>query len=172
MKYISAITFRDEPLLLETINVLKQEFGDTDFETPVFAFDHSTYYEKEMGLQLSKKILSFQPLDQIDLLVTRKLFTSKLEKEFAVDGKRRVNIDPAYLELAKLVVATTKNYDHRIHLGDGIYGDVQLRYRGRKFVANDWTYPDYRSAIFMQFLEKVRDIYFNQLRLLDDGHYL
>jgi len=167
VKYISAITFSDEVMLAEAINGLQQELGDCDCETSVFAFEHSRYYEKEMGPQLSKKFISFQTLDKVDLLVNRKLFAIKLEKKFAVDGKRRVNIDPAYLELAKLVVATTKNYDHRIYLGDGIYGDLQLRYRGGKFVANDWTYPDYRSAIFTHFIEEVRNIYFNQLQQLE-----
>lgn len=172
MKYISAITFHDELLLLQAISFLNQEFGDTDCETPVFNFDFSTYYEKEMGSQLSKKFISFRPLCKIDLLSNRKLFAIKLEKEFAVDGKRQVNVDPAYLELGKLVVATTKNYDHRIYLGNGIYGDVQLRYRGGKFVVNDWTYPDYRSPIFFEFIKEVRNNYFNQLRKLDGTNHL
>jgi hypothetical protein len=117
-----------------------------------------------MGANLSKQFMSFQPIHSIAAIVERKLFAIRLETQFAIDGKRRVNIDPAYLELGKLVVSTTKNYDHRIHLGNGIYGDVQLRFREGKFVANDWTYPDYRSQIFIDFINDVRRIYFNQLK--------
>ena len=119
-----------------------------------------------MGPQLTKKFFSFQTLVGMEFLVERKLFTISLEKKYALNGNRRVNIDPGYLELAKVVVATTKNFDHRVYLGRGIYGDVQLRYRGGKFVSNDWTYPDYRSPIFVQFIEAVREIYSNQLKQL------
>lgn len=119
-----------------------------------------------MGSNLSKKFVSFQPLGKIESLPERKLLTIQMEKRFSVSGKRRVNIDPAYLELAKLVVATTKNYDHRIYLGGGIYGDVQLRYRNGKFIANEWTYPDYRSPLFIDFITHVRSIYSKQLSLM------
>lgn len=160
------MTFCEEQILEESEALLKKQFGACDLATAIFAFDHSNYYENEMGADLSKKFLSFQPLAPIELLIQRKLFAIELEKKFSVNGKRRVNIDPAYLELAKLVVATTKNFDHRIYLGSGIYGDVQLRYRGGKFVANDWTYPDYRSPIVLNFITEARRIYFNQLKTL------
>ncbi|MCH7754248.1 DUF4416 family protein [candidate division KSB1 bacterium] len=64
---------------------------------------------------------------------------------------------------AKLVVASAKNFAHRIYLGRGIYGDLQLRYCQGAFVENECPYPDYKSEPILQFLEKTRKTYFNQL---------
>jgi hypothetical protein len=79
-------------------------------------------------------------------------------------NRRIVNIDPAYLELGKLIVASTKNFDHRVYLDKGIYADVQLRYHGGGFIANDWTYPDYRDQKIIDFFTQIRTSYLNELR--------
>ena len=63
---------------------------------------------------------------------------------------------------AKVVLATTKNFDHRIYLGKGIYGDVHLRYRGNKFHFNEWTYPDYREMIVIDFFARLRKKYMKE----------
>jgi hypothetical protein len=166
VKFITAITFTIQEILTDAVNVLEKQFGDLESQSVVYDFNHSDYYESEMGPNLQKQFFSFNELIAMDQLVSRKRFTIELEKQFSINGKRRVNIDPAYLELSKLVVATTKNYDHRIYLGQGIYGDVQLRFRNGKFVTNDWTYPDYNSLPVISFLTNVRNLYFCQLRVI------
>ncbi|MFQ5751617.1 MAG: DUF4416 family protein [bacterium] len=166
VKYITAITFNNTEVLKLTIAALENQYSRVDVKSPPFKFDHTQYYKKEMGSQLMKQFFSFVNLDKKENLVHWKLFALELENQYAIAGKRQVNIDPAYLELAKLVVSSSKNFDHRIYLGQGIYGDVQLRYRNRQFVTNDWTYPDYCSAIVINFVKKVRNIYFQQLKQL------
>lgn len=138
--------------------------GDIDHQSQEFPFIHSAYYEQEMGPNLMKQFVSFHALFDIEEFVSFKLWCVHLESEFSEAGKRRVNIDPAYLELAKLVVGTRKNFDHRIYLGSGVYGDVQLRFRKNRFVANDWTYPDYQSKSMLDFLTRVRSDFYDQLK--------
>jgi hypothetical protein len=71
---------------------------------------------------------------------------------------RPLNLDPGYLTSAKLVLATTKDRDHRIYLGQGIYAEVTLHYqRGRGWQPRDWTYADYRSAEYHAFFGRCRD---------------
>ncbi|NIA31425.1 MAG: DUF4416 family protein, partial [Actinobacteria bacterium] len=95
-------------------------------------------------------------------IVSIKLKSNKIESFFSKDAKRSVNIDPGYIETPKLVLATTKNYGHRIYLGQGIYGDVQLYWRNGVFRTNPWTYPDYREMDTLNFLTKVRKKYLSQ----------
>lgn len=164
VKFLTAVTYSHNEILQLSINDLKKDFGEIDLESTPFAFNHTNYYEKEMGARLSKQFFSFKELSHEEQLIPWKLLALEIEKKYSIEGKRQVNIDPAYLELAKLVVASTKNFNHRIFLGKRIYGDVQLMYRKNEFVFNEWTYPDYKSQPVIHFLEKVRIIYFDQLK--------
>ena len=66
-----------------------------------------------------------------------------MESMLAIEGKRIINIDPGYLATEKVVVASTKNFTHRIYIGKGIYGDLQLMRQKGVYAAMPWTYPDY-----------------------------
>ena len=117
-----------------------------------------------MGPDLCKTFICFEKLFAIDCFVDYKLLSLQLESRFMRAEKRTVNIDPGYLELAKLVLASTKNFDHRVYLAKGIYADVQLRYHGGGFVANVWTYPDYKEEYVVNFFTKIRTTYLDELR--------
>jgi hypothetical protein len=93
-----------------------------------------------------------------------KLMTNGLEDEFATDGKRLVNIDPGYLLAERFVLATGKNYTHRMYLRAGIYGDLTLVYQKGGFQGLDWTYPDYAGEEIIRFLQCVRDRYLYQMK--------
>jgi hypothetical protein len=164
VKYFCALTFADGDHYRESVAHLVQRYGSIEFQTAPAAFSHTAYYAAEMGDDLRKAFVCFEKLYPIDCFVDYKLLSLRLETRYAVHGKRTVNIDPGYLELAKLVLASTKNFDHRVYLGQKIYGDVQLRFRGGKFVANEWTYPDYRQQASLDFFARVRRAYLNQLR--------
>jgi len=166
VKFLTAITYNNEELLRSSINELEKAQGEIDLKSASFKFNYTRYYEKEMGAGLEKQFFSFKSLGSPEQLIDRKRRALELEKKFSKGGLRQVNIDPAYLELAKLVVASTKNFAHRIYLGRGVYGDLQLRYCHGEFVENEWTYPDYKSEPILQFLEKTRNTYFNQLKRL------
>jgi hypothetical protein len=146
------------------LDICQEQFGEIDAQTPAFEFQHTSYYEQEMGSDLQKRFCSFHELCRPSALVDRKLFTLDLERELSVEGRRKVNLDPAYMGLAKLVVASSKNFSHRIHLGKGVYGDLQLRYKDNRFVGHEWTYPDYEMPLVTDVFGQVREIYFQQLR--------
>lgn len=143
---------------------LKGLFGPVDMESPLIPFSFTDYYLSELGPDLKRKLLSFDRLIYPGSLARIKKLTNDLEKRFQREaGKRGINIDPGYLEPGKLVLATTKNQQHRIYLGEGIYGEVTLRFRKGRFEPWEWTYPDYRSGVYFGFLTEVRKLYLRQL---------
>ena len=164
VKFILAVTSCPGDFVTKALQKCQKEFGEIDARSPVFEFQHTSYYEREMGSGLQKRFCSFHDLHQPTALVDRKLFTLELEREFSVKSRRKINLDPAYMELAKLVVASSKNFSHRIHLGKGVYGDLQLRYKDNKFLGHEWTYPDYEAPLATSFFTQVREIYLNQSR--------
>ncbi len=164
VKLTIAMTFRKDLVGERILAEFEREHGEVDMESACFDFEHTKYYEREMGPNLLKQFLSFKALYAREKLVEWKHLALKLEKKYAKDGKRRVNIDPTYLELPKLVVASTKNFAHRIYVGGGIFGDVQLRYQNNRFATHEWTYPDYATPLALGFFQRVRERYFQQLK--------
>lgn len=72
------------------------------------------------------------------------------------DSKRLINIDPGYLSMTKLVLASTKNREHRIYLRDGIYAEVTLAFRDQAWTSMPWTYADYQRPDVLEFLKLAR----------------
>lgn len=158
----SMFTARGE--LLEEAKVrLSQEFGPIDYESEVLPFDHTTYYAAEFRENLKRRFVAFAELLHPGKLAEIKLLTNALEMGWAVEGKRRINIDPGYVSHSKLVLATTKNHAHRIYLGQGIYAEVTLHFRGGTFRAWPWTYPDYASLPLIAIFNQIRGLYVKQL---------
>ena len=112
-----------------------------------------------MGAHLVRRMLAFKNLIRQNELPAIKLSTNRLEKEYSENGKRRVNLDPGYLLLERLVLASGKNFSHRIYLGEGIYADLTLIYQHGAFEKLPWTYPDYADQPMLAFLQQVRSKY-------------
>lgn len=146
---------------------LSHQFGPIDYESGPIPFNYTTYYESEMGPHLIRQFNSFRDLISPEEIVEIKLWTNKLEESYAVSQSypiaRPVNIDPGYLCLSKLVLASTKDYSHRIHLQKGIYAEITLNYKQRAFQSFEWTYPDYKSQPYLDFFSHVRQLYARQL---------
>ncbi len=139
-------------------------FGPVDMESPPSPFSFTDYYLSELGPDLKRKFLSFGHFIHPKRLAEIKSLANELERRFQCqEGKRGINIDPGYLEAGKLVLATTKNQQHRICLGKGIYAEVTLRFRRGRFEPWEWTYPDYRSRAYIDFFTKARKLYLEQL---------
>jgi len=164
VKLFVAVTFNNEQLYENIKSILTAHFGEVDTLSAIYEFIYTQYYAKEMGVNLQKQILGFEKLIRPESLPDIKLLTNEIEYQFSLENKRQVNLDPGYLSAAKVVLATTKNFDHRIYLGKGIYGDVHLRYRGNKFIMNEWTYPDYRDMIVIEFFARLRKKYMKVYR--------
>jgi len=144
-------------LFLQAEERLQELFGDIDYHSPIFDFTHTHYYEKEMGTNLKKKFVSFKKLIPPQDLADIKITSNRIEEEFSVEGKRRINLDPGYLDFARVVLATTKDSYQRIYLGKGIYAEVTLYFAHGEFHALPWTYPDYRE--FKDLFLEMRKIY-------------
>lgn len=151
--------YKDEAIFIKSRDKLKKIFGRIDFQSDPLDFNYTAYYEPEMGAGLKRRFVSFGKLISIQDLYRIKLYTNRLEVKFSNSGKRRVNIDPGYLDSAKLVLASTKDYAHRIYLRKGIFAEITLSYRSNSFIPNDWTYPDYRSQEYIGIFNAVRKLY-------------
>jgi hypothetical protein len=116
-----------------------------------------------MGGDLKKRFYSFENLIAPESLADVKHAAAALEAELADKAGRAVNIDPGYLEESKLILASTKNFSHRIYLRNGIWAEVTMRFVRGKFVTHDWTYPDYSQELAIEFLMRTREVYRAQL---------
>ncbi len=154
-----------ENLFGEILLKLKKRFGEIDFLSEVLEFNFTDYYDLEMGKDIFRIFVSFKNLINKDELPDIKIFTNKLEEEYfgEFNFKRPLNLDPGYIELSKLILASTKNFYHRIYLKGGIYAEVTLFYSNRKWNNLQWTFPDYRTEKYKEILTKIRKIYKKQL---------
>jgi hypothetical protein len=135
---------------------VEQCLGRIDLLTDRLAFDQTDYYAAEMGDVLYRRVAAFSDLfDPGDLPAVKRL-TMALEGEFSVEGRRRVNLDPGYVTLERLVLATAKNFVHRIYLGNGVYADLTLIFQDGRFRSLPWTYPDYAGDDLRGQFEMIR----------------
>lgn len=156
---IAAVCYAPDISIGQLFDELEGLWGSISKVSDTIDFSHTNYYESEMGKHLSKCYLAFENLIEPMQIVDTKHQSNQLEHKYAIDSRRKINIDPGYIEAPKLVLATTKNFAHRIYLGKGIYGDVQLIWRGGRFMGNPWTYPDYLDARTLAFFTGVRTDY-------------
>ncbi|MBN1479926.1 DUF4416 family protein [candidate division KSB1 bacterium] len=164
VRLIAAICYLAAEQKESALVKMKDAFGPVLGSSAPFEFNFTTYYEHEMGSHLKKQFFSFLNLVDPSEIPDIKIKTNDLEKLFAVNDNRTVNIDPGYIEAAKLVLATTKNYNHRIYIAKGIYGDVQLFWQNGRFHPNPWTYPDYKQPDILDFFASVRNSYFAKIK--------
>ena len=164
VKLIASIFTPKEDLIREVINKLSLRYGPVDWESPPMFFDRTRYYEREMGWPLHRRFVSFEYLISPDDIVNVKLETNELESRYLQEGNRLVNIDPGYIGLERLVLATGKNYVHRIYLRKGIYADLTLIYKKGSFRSLDWTYKDYANPKMIEMFNNVRKRYTEQLK--------
>src|SRR6266498_4956303 len=121
--------YRNEAYLNQAKEKLKGFFGEIVMETPPLSWDYSEYYRNELGSPIKRIFLFFKNRTGPEKLAHIKLATNGIEHQLSKEGKRNINLDPGYLTEAKVVLASTKNYSHRIHLSNGIFAEVALLYK-------------------------------------------
>ncbi|MBI5826540.1 MAG: DUF4416 family protein [Deltaproteobacteria bacterium] len=164
VKLIASLFTAEAGLFGEVLKRLEDRFGPADLLSEPMEFSHTAYYDSEFGGPIRRKMASFEPLMEIGELAEIKLFTNALEDEYLREGGgRRINIDPGYLTLDKLVLASCKDFSHRIYLSGGVYAEVTLMYVGHGFTALPWTYPDYRDGRMTALLKEIRRRYAHKL---------
>ncbi len=163
----------DTDLFARAIRLMGEHYGATDAVSEVWPFDMTDYYLPEMGEDLRRQFVSFKRLVNPQELAAIKILTNQLERRICRDlglpeDRRLINLDPGYLTLGKLVLATTKDFSHRIYLRDGIFAESTLHYEGGRWVAWPWTYPDYAGSRYHGFFEEVRELYKDKMNAGQD----
>lgn len=165
VKLVVGVLYPDDEWLEWTKSCLKKEFGAVERTLRGIPFEYTDYY-KDISPSLFKAFFSFTGLWAAENLADWKLFTCGIER---ASGKtRKINIDPGYVNGARLVLASTKDHAHRIYLRDGIFAEVTLRYRGKRWVPFDYTFPDFRSGLYDDFLSAVRNDWLQEIRSLKE----
>jgi len=165
VRFFVSIIYQENGQMNEIENNLVSLFGKILSRTNPSPFLHTRYYEREMGPGLLRYFLLFEPLRTREELPSIKLKTNEYEKNASIKDKRIINIDPGYITLEHVILATTKGYTHRVYLGKGIYADLTLIYKGGSFESLPWTYPDYGSPEMISILNRWREEYKTDLRV-------
>jgi hypothetical protein len=157
VKFFFGLIFNETFNIEEVYKILEQKFNNKiDIYSPAIDFTFTTYYNKEMGEKLKRQWISFEKSILPDALADMKIETNNIEDSYAKDKNRIVNIDPGYITPANVILASTKDFSHRIYLSKGIYAEVTTIYRKEGFTKLPWTYPDYLCPTATEFILKAR----------------
>jgi hypothetical protein len=166
VKPVASLIVAREDLVGPVLRQLTSYLGPLDLVGPLWSFTFTDYYAREMGGGLWRCLASFLHLASPAHLADWKVFTNSLEKRWSLGGRRLVNLDPGYVARERLVLATGKNFSHRIYLGQRIYGDLTLLAGSGGFQALSWSFPDYAGGPLPELLALVRKKYLWQLKEL------
>jgi hypothetical protein len=147
---------------------LAARFGMVDLRSALFPFDWTHYYDRTMGTPIHRCFFGFAELIDPSTIAAIKIQTNEIEETFAEDYRtppRPINLDPGYLEQSKIVLASTKNFYHRIPISQGIYAEVTLHFEKGEWRSFPWTFPDFKSDCYHPFFVSLRERYRNQLNL-------
>lgn len=152
--FVTVLTSKTD-LKEEIVGLLEESLGRADLTGPWHVFEHTKYYGPEMGSGLQRCLVSFERVVSMDELPKLKSLTLKIEEKYRVQGNRTVNIDPGYVDLHKVVLASGKGGGHMIALTPSVYLDLLLWYN-KGWQPLPWTYPDFRDGGYFKELEEMR----------------
>jgi hypothetical protein len=159
-KLVCGVIAADEEHFDRAEAALAGLYGPVDGRSGRFPFDFSDYYEPRMGTGLRRGFLSFSSLVPPEKLSEIKIRTNALEEEIrlALDSPRRVaNLDPGIITAAALIMATAKDFAHRVPLREGIYAHLEFLFARRGIRLLEWTYPDFRDGRYTPFFLEARN---------------
>jgi len=142
---------------------LEELWGSASKNMECIPFTWTNYYQSEVGDSPVRSFLSFDALIERDTLPEIKLKTNELELTL-FEGKRRVNLDPGYLTLGQFFLASVKDQRQRVYIRDGIYIEPTLFFQNEEYRPFPWTYRDYASPEYRNYLLDVRQEYYGQIR--------
>jgi hypothetical protein len=160
---LSSVPENDSEVEAELVRL----FGSVDLRSDTYPFDFTRYYDDQMGTPIWRSFVAFQRLISPAEIASIKVETNKLEEVLSSrfrKARRPVNLDPGYVEMSKIVLASTKNFYHRILIGRGIYGEVTLYFQSGEWQSLPWTFPDFKSGHYNEFLRNLRSVYRSQLK--------
>jgi len=168
VKLIIGILAADRQCLYAAVEAIEDKFDRIDLVSDIWPFNQTDYYKDQTGPNILRQFVSIEQLTDSSLLAKIKHRTNKIEQKLAarlgLPLPRPVNLDPGIIEPSKLVLASTKNYSHRIYIGKKMYAEVTLIFDKGSWRPLPYTYPDYRQQCCSEFFEKVRTRLLEQLR--------
>ncbi len=168
-KLVASVIYRDEERFAAARALFAQRIGAVERVSDPFPFDFTEYYAREMGTPLVRRFVVAADPGARDRLAAAKKAAEGIEDALAVGGRRTVNVDPGLLSEESFILATGKNYSHRVYLRDGVFADLTLVYRKGEYRALPWTYPDYASDPVRSFLSDIRAAYRESLGRKGEG---
>jgi hypothetical protein len=159
VKLVCGIMAEGDRSVSEAERRMAELFGPIEARGPRVPFAGTDYYRPEMGPHLRRGFVAFRDLIAPERLPDIKIQTNALEEEIRAvhDAPGRVvNLDPGYLTTAALIMATAKDFAHRIPLRNGIYAHLELLFTKTAARRLEWTYPDLRTEEHISFLIGVR----------------
>ena len=139
---------------------LAEQWGQATVCSVEIPFEAGGYYTPSMGSGLHKSLIAVADFADPGSLADWKNETNEWEQEYTRSSQheedRPLNLDPGYMTQAKLVLATTKDRDHRLYLRDGMFAEVTLTYVGKAWQHHRWTYPSYRTDEVATFANQCR----------------
>jgi hypothetical protein len=160
VKLFIGMLSQDISLFDELKGRLMKIYGPLDMESPVWPWKHTDYYLKEMGAGLKRQFVFFQKLINIGSILEIKLRTVELEKQYLNESNgRKINLDPGYLDSARVILVSTKDFSHRIYIRNGIYGEATLIYSGNNYQTLPYTYPDFKTKKCFDTFKNARELY-------------
>ena len=166
VKLVIGFLYHERNMYRKAMEKVQERWGIGDYQSQEYFFDLTDYYETEMGKPIFRSFNSYSALIDPGSLAEIKLATNQIEEEIAESGKRRVNLDPGYIDYDKLVLASAKYNYQKIYLSEGIYADITMFYRKGRYIAADWAFPDFKQGIYENDLLQIRHLYKQQLKEL------
>jgi hypothetical protein len=163
--FLSILSSRLEEHWGKLLTELTARLGPLDYLSEPFPFVETRYYDRELGTPILRRVASFEALVEQDRLPEIKLWTNELESRHALGGLRQFNLDPGLLTHERLVLATGKNFTHRVYLGRGIWADLTLVYTRGAWQTLPWTFPDYAGPVLQAHLTRIRTLYAGKISL-------
>jgi len=173
VKLIVGILACDERCLTAARSALEAALGSADHASDIWSFDQTQYYRDQSGPDIIRQFISLADLIHPSELAQIKHQTNAIEQQLAqtldAPWPRPVNLDPGLIEPSKLILATTKNYAHRIYIGKKMYAEVTLVFDKGAWHPLPYTYPDYHRQEYFDFFSTVRNALVQQLRAKAPG---
>jgi hypothetical protein len=159
-RLVISIVHSSRDALADALTQLERRFGRVQCETIDIPHANGEEYREEMGDSLQRRFFSFENLIQRDSLVEVKEFCHRVESQLGDHIHdytfRTVNVDPMLVTPANLVLASHREFNHRIYLGSGVFGEVCLIWSRGKYCRLPWTDPDFCHDEAIDFFVRVR----------------
>ncbi|MFQ6092177.1 MAG: DUF4416 family protein [bacterium] len=164
VKLFIGVLYSDEQLLRRAKDLLQETYGRIDYESQPFEFTQTDYYVPEMGRPIYRIFLCHEPLIRPNDIAQIKLQTNEIEDRLTFAGKRKVNLDPGYMDTCKAVLASAKYNGPKVYLDHGIWADLILYYEKGTFRPYPWSFPDFKTGRYTRPFLRIRELYKAQLR--------